>query len=82
MTFKVRREEPPAASGTSGSKTKIAKEVAHFKKNPGVWFKVREDASSGVYQTYRRHGCETRTKTVAEGRYDVWARWVEKVDTK
>lgn len=81
--FKIKREDPPAATrGTTGSRTRIAKEVAHFKKNPGVWFKVRENASSGAYVTYKRHGCETRTKTVAEGRYDIWARWPEEADTK
>lgn len=81
--FKVKREEPPAPTGAGqGNRGKIAREIAHFKKNPGVWFKVRENASSGTYATYKRHGCETRTKTVGDGRYDIWARWPEKADTK
>lgn len=82
MSFKVRREDPPVASRTSGGRAKVDREIAHFKKNVGVWFKVRENASSGAYTTYKKRGCETRTKTVGTGRYDIWARWPEEADTK
>lgn len=81
--FKIRREDPPAPTRAGGgNRNRILKQLTYFKKNPGVWYKVRENASSGAYMTYKKHGCETRTKTVGEGRYDVWARWPEKPDTK
>lgn len=77
MTFKIRREEPPATTRGRGNAAQIDKEIRHFQKHPGVWFKVRENASSGAYVTYKNRGCETRTKTITEGRFDIWARWPE-----
>lgn len=78
--FKLRRESPPSRTRVVGDSSKIDKEVAHMRKNPGVWFKVREGASGGAYITYKKRGCETRTKTVAEGKYDIWARIAEDED--
>lgn len=77
--FKPRWEEPPASnSGPVRRPTlRIDREVEAMKKNPGKWMKVRESASSGAYTVYKKRGCEVRVKTVADQRYDVWARWVE-----
>lgn len=81
--FKIRREDPPASERPVGRKpgdpNKIDREVAHFKKNPGVWFKVREGAAGGAYMVYKKRGCETRSKLVND-RYDIWVRWVEPSD--
>jgi len=74
--FKIRREDPPAVKQrgrTAGDPNKIDREVAHFKKNPGVWFKVREAAAGGAYRVYKNRGCEVRTKLVGTNRYDIWA---------
>lgn len=73
--FKLRREEPPVQTRVVGNPSKIDREVRHLKKNPGVWFKVREAASSGAYMVYKKRGCETRTKTVQGNKYDIWAMW-------
>lgn len=78
--FKLRREEPPAKTRTVGNSTKIDREVRHLMKNPGVWFKVREAASAGAYTVYKKRGCETRTKTVENGKYDIWAMFPESDD--
>jgi hypothetical protein len=73
--FKIRREAPPEQTSVVGNPTRIDKEVNHMKKNAGVWFKVREAASSGAYIVYKKRGCETRTKTVQGNKYDIWAMW-------
>lgn len=78
--FKMRAEEPPARTRIVGDSSKIDREVRHMQKNPGKWFKVREAASAGAYQTYKKRGLETRTKTVSEGRYDIWACYMPPAD--
>lgn len=78
--FKMRRDEPPAKVRKVGDASKIDREVRHMKKTPGVWYKVREAASGGAYRVYSQRGCDTRTKTVDNGRYDIWARWPEAGD--
>jgi len=74
--FRIRREDPPAPSPRGrriGSGAgKIDKEVAAFKKHAGQWFKVREGASAGAYQVYKKRGCEVRTKHVGDNKYDIW----------
>jgi len=74
-SFKIRREDPPKRTRKVGDSTKIDREVAFLKKHPNEWFKVREGAAGGAYRVYKMRGCETRSKTVAEGRYDIWAMW-------
>lgn len=81
--FKLRREDPPAPTPRgrkSGQANKIDREVAHMKKNVGTWFKVRENAAAGVYQVYTKRGCKTRTKSLGDGRYDIWAKWPADTD--
>jgi hypothetical protein len=78
--FKIRREEPPAKVRKVGNSTKIDREVRHLMRHPGVWYKVREAAAAGAYTVYKKRGCETRTKTVENGRYDIWAMFPEDTD--
>lgn len=78
--FKLRKEEPPVRQRKVGDPSRIDREVRRLQKDPGVWFKVREAASSGAYVVYTRRGCETRTKTVQGNKYDIWARWPEGVE--
>lgn len=78
--FRMKREEPPAKVRKVGDSSRIDREVRHMQKNPGEWFKVREAASAGAYVVYKKRGCETRTKTVADGRYDIWARYPESTE--
>jgi hypothetical protein len=73
--FKIRREDPPARVRTVGNPSKIDREVRYLKKHPNEWFKMREAAAAGAYMVYKKRGCETRTKTVENGRYDIWAMW-------
>lgn len=79
--FKIRREDPPQREVPRGRKpgdpNKIDREVAHFKNNPGVWFKVREGAAGGAYLVYKKRGCEVRTKHMGNNKYDIWARYPE-----
>lgn len=79
--FRIRPEEPPARTRVVGDSSKIDKEIRYLRKHAGTWFKVREAASAGAYTTYKKRGCETRTKTVAEGKYDIWARFPKDDDT-
>jgi hypothetical protein len=78
--FKMKRETPPSRTRIVGDTSRIDREVAHMKKNPGTWYKVREAASAGAYVVYKKRGCETRTKTVEGNKYDIWARFVEDTD--
>lgn len=73
--FKMRREEPPAQTRKVGNPSKIDRQVKALKKNPGEWFKMREAAAAGAYVVYKRRGCLTRTKSVGNGRHDIWAMW-------
>jgi hypothetical protein len=73
----MKPDTPPVKVRRVGDPSKIDREVKHMQKKPGTWYKVREAASAGAYVVYKKRGCETRTKTVADGRYDIWARWPE-----
>ena len=77
--FKIRREDPPSPNVPLGRKpgqaNKIDKEVAFFKKHPGVWYKVREGAAGGAYMVYKKRGCQITSKHLGNGKYDLWACW-------
>jgi len=73
LTFKMRREEPPVKKVPTPEPGRIDREVARLKKNPGVWYKIRENAAAGAYRVYRARGCETRTVSLGDQRYDIYA---------
>lgn len=68
-------QDPPESKRRKASKTRIDNEVRAVRKRPNNWLKVRDAASSGSYITYKKRGCQVRTVSVGNNKYDIYIMW-------
>lgn len=70
---------PPAEDRTPRGKHDVV--IEQLKARPGQWARVMKDmASSGAQEPWKRRGCEVATRRAESGKYkrrDIYARWPE-----